>query len=441
MSSSTGNPRHVVIVGGGFGGLEAARRLKHAPVRVTLVDRHNYHLFQPLLYQVATGGLSPSNIATPLRYILRRQRNCEVLLAEVTDFDIENRHLLLADGELEFDDLIVAAGATHSYFGHDDWPRHAPGLKSIAEALDIRRRIFVAFEAAERESNPRIRQELMTFVVVGGGPTGVELAGALAEIARQTLKHDFRRIDPSDARILLVEAASHVLAHYPEDLCRCAAEKIRALGIEVHTHTKLTEVTGNHVRLATESGEVTVAARTVLWAAGVQANPLGRLLAARCGVETDRSGRVPVSSHLTVGAHENIYVIGDLACCLDVAGKPLPGLAPVAMQQGAHVARRLAARAKGRTFDRDFRYVNRGTMATIGRAAAVAQIGTWKFCGLFAWILWLTIHLMQIVQFESRLLIFLQWSWSYITFHRSSRIITGEDPVVLVNDASRLADQ
>ncbi len=440
MSSERVNRRHVVIVGGGFGGLETAKRLRKSNCRVTLVDRHNYHLFQPLLYQVATGGLSPANIATPLRYILRRHANCEVLLGEVKDIDITNQRVILADGELSYDELVVAVGATHSYFGRDEWESNAPGLKSIADALDIRRRIFLAFEAAERESDPEIRKALMTFVIVGAGPTGVELAGALSEIARHTLKHDFRHINPEDARIVMVEASEHVLAHYPAELCRRAADKIRALGIEIHTQTKVTDVAHDHVLLSTTDGESTIATRTVLWAAGVQANPLGRVLAAAGNVHADRTGRVPVSPHLTLAEHDNVFVIGDLATCLDESGKPLPGLAPVAMQQGAYVAKAIMGRNAGKPVTDPFRYVDRGSMATIGRAAAVAQIGKRQFCGFFAWLLWLVIHLLQIVQFQNRLLILMQWAWNYFTYHRSSRIITGEEHVVIVHQPASEAE-
>ncbi len=431
---------HVVIVGGGFGGLKAARKLRKAAARVTLVDKHNYHLFQPLLYQVATGALSPANIASPLRAIFRRQKNCEVFLAEVTDIDPDSNCLYLADGQLEFDFLILAAGATHSYFGRDEWEKNAPGLKTISDAANIRRRIFLAFEAAERESNPEIRQALMTFVIVGGGPTGVELAGALSEISKHTLKHDFRHINPEEARILIVEAGEHVLAHYPEELCRCAADKIRSLGIEVHSKTKVTEIAVDHVLLQSPAGETTVRARTVLWAAGVQANPLGKKLAAACGVETDRAGRVPVTATLNVAGHENIFVIGDLACCLDGAGKPLPGVAQVAMQQGSFVAQLIAKRLAGKAFDKQFDYRDLGTMATIGRAAAVVEIGKFKSCGFLAWIMWLFVHLTQIVQFQNRLLVFMQWGWSYLTFGRSARLITGDSPVIIVHSADRVAE-
>ncbi|TWT98490.1 NAD(P)/FAD-dependent oxidoreductase [Stieleria varia] len=422
---------HVVIVGGGFGGLEVAKRLRKVDVSVTLVDRHNYHLFQPLLYQVATGGLSPANIATPLRSILRKNRNCEVLMAHVTDFDVEGKRLILSDGELRYDTLVVAAGSTHSYFGHDEWARYAPGLKTIGDAADIRRRIYTAFEAAERETDAELRKAFLTFVVVGGGPTGVELAGALSEIARHTLKNDFRRIDPTEARIMLVEAEQHILAHYPDDLCRRAADKVRSLGIEVHTNTKVTNVDDEHVYLQTNEESVVVATRTVLWGAGVRANPLGKKLAVACGVQTDRGGRVPVGETLQIDRHPDVFVVGDMAICLNSNGKPLPGLASVAVQQGGYVAKAIASLQQNSSISEPFVYRDKGTMATIGRAAAVAQIGGRQFVGLFAWLLWLFVHLMLIVQFQNRVLILIQWAWNYLTFNRSNRIILGEQPVLV----------
>ncbi len=432
MSNLTKASPHVVIVGGGFGGLELAKRLKRAPVRVTLVDRNNYHLFQPLLYQVATGGLSPANIAMPLRSILRRHTNCNVVLAEVTDVDVARKHLVLADGELGYDYLVVAAGGTHSYFGNDQWEAHAPGLKSIHDATRIRSRIYAAFEAAERETDPETRRQLMTFVVIGAGPTGVELAGALSEIAKHTLKYDFRHINPADAKIMIVEAGEHVLSSYPVALCEKAEQTIRALGIEVHTKSKVTDITNDHVCISTAQGEKIVPTRTVLWAAGVKANPLGVKIAAACGVVPDRAGRVPVGPRLTVGAFDNIFVIGDLAFCLDVNGKPLPGVAPVAMQQGKFVAKLICGLCNGKPTTEPFVYRDPGTMATIGRAAAVAQVGKLKMVGLLAWVLWLVIHLMQIVQFQNRLLILSQWGWNYLTFNRSARLITGDEPAIMV---------
>jgi NADH dehydrogenase len=436
-----GSKQHVVVVGGGFGGLETAKRLSGANVRVTLIDRQNYHLFQPLLYQVATGGLSPANIATPLRFILGRQKNCEVQMAEVTDFDLERNCVILADGELPFDTLVLSAGSTHSYFGRDDWEPLAPGLKTLTDAANVRRRIYKAFEAAEREPDPQVRAALMTFVVVGAGPTGVELAGALAEIAQYTLRNDFRHIDPEDARILLVEAGAKVLSNYPEELCERAASKIRQLGIEIHTHTKMVEVTESYVRLATADAETTVPTRTVLWAAGVRASSLGGKLAKACGIDTNRGGQIPVNQTLNIDGRDNIYVIGDIAAATDADGNRLPGLAAVAVQQGAYVAKAIARRSQGQPIKKPFRYKNKGTMATIGRAAAVAEIGKYQFSGLFAWLLWLFVHLMLIVQFQNRVLILLQWGWNYTTFNRSARLITGEDNAVLVNAAKKSASE
>jgi NADH:ubiquinone reductase (H+-translocating) len=436
VSNSTIQPPHVVIVGGGFGGLEVAKRLRSPKVRVTLVDRNNYHLFQPLLYQVATGGLSPANIAMPLRSILRRHKNCHVVMADVQDLDAVGKRLLLADGELSFDFLVVAAGGAHSYFGNDRWEEHAPGLKTIHDATRIRSRIYAAFEAAERETDLEIRRQLMTFIIVGGGPTGVELAGALSEIATHTLKYDFRHINPADARILLVEASEHVLGNYPPSLCAKAEEKIRSLGIEVHTKSKVTDIDSDRIHISTPQGEVTIPTRTVLWAAGVKANPLGAKVATACGVSPDRAGRVPVGPQLTVGNFDNIFVIGDLAACLNTQGKPLPGVAPVAIQQGKYLAKLIADRAGGKQSAAPFVYHDLGTMATIGRAAAVAHVGKLKLAGFVAWLLWLVIHLTQIVQFQNRILILAQWGWNYLTFNRSARLITGYEPVIAVSHSA-----
>ena len=433
---------HVVIVGGGFGGLETAKRLNRADAKVTLIDRQNYHLFQPLLYQVATGGLSPANIATPLRSILRKQNNCGTVMAEVVDFDVDHKQLILADGSIDYDILVLAAGATHGYFGRDDWATVAPGLKTVDDATHIRRQIYIAFETAEREVDDEIRRQLMTFVVVGGGPTGVELAGAISEIATRTLRYDFRSIDPKDARVMLVEAGPHVLGHYPKQLCERAESKLRSLHIEVHTNTKVIEITEDHVVLSAQEGETTVASKTVVWAAGVKANPLGTKLASACSIQPDRAGRIEVSDRLNLIGHEEIFVIGDIALCRDEDEKPLPGVAPVAMQQGQYVAKSIRSAIRLRrasdlsedsswqaeikqSMDRPFRYHDRGTMATIGRAAAVAEIGKYRFSGLLAWLLWLFVHLLLIVQFQNRLLILVQWAWHYTTFNRSARLITG----------------
>lgn len=426
--------RHkVVIVGGGFGGLYAARSLKGAPVEVTLIDRHNYHLFQPLLYQVATGALSPANIAAPLRSILKRQKNVRVLMGEVVDFDPTNQRVILRDGHIEYDTLIVATGCGHNYFGHDQWKKAAPGLKGIADATEIRGRILSAFEHAEREPDAAQRRSWLTFVVIGAGPTGVELAGALAEIARHTLRHDFRDINPADARIILVDAADRVLPTYPPELSGKALESLERLGVAVRCGVMVSDIRPDGVTLHKAGESQTIAARTTLWAAGVKASPLGASLSKATGAELDSMGRVIVEPQLTVRSHPRIFVIGDLAHCKDPSGKPLPGIAPVAMQQGRYVAQVIKARAKPPPPPRrgwapaPFRYRHHGSMATIGRAAAVADLGAIRFSGYLAWLIWLFFHLMYIVEFENRVLIFVQWAWNYFTRNRSARLITGAD--------------
>ncbi len=425
MRWSDGDRRHrVVIVGGGFGGLAAARALRGAPVEVTLLDRRNFHLFQPLLYQVATGSLSPANIAAPLRALLRRQRNARVLLAEARAFDPANRRVLLADGDLPYDTLVVAGGVSHHYFGHDEWAPLAPGLKTVEDATEIRSRILLAFERAERARDDAARAPLLTFVVVGGGPTGVELAGALAEIARATLRDEFRRMDPGAARILLLEAAQRVLPTYPPDLSRAAEVALRRLGVVVRTGAVVSGVRAGVVEIGAGAGAEAVAAETVLWAAGVRASPLGRELARATGAPLDRAGRVRVAADLTVPGHPEIVVIGDLAYC-ERAGAPLPGVAPVAMQQGAYAGRLIRARLRGRA-PAPFSYRDRGTLATIGRHAAVADVFGVRFTGYPAWLVWLFVHLMNIVQFRNRLLVLVQWAWNYWTCDRSARLITGE---------------
>jgi NADH dehydrogenase len=418
--------RHrVVIVGGGFGGLYAARSLKHAPVQVTLIDRRNFHLFQPLLYQVATGGLSPANIAAPLRGILRRQANCEVLLAEAVDFDPARRRVILSDDELSYDSLIVAAGSRPSYFGHDQWEHVAPGLKDIEDATEIRRRILLAYEAAEREPDPAARQALMTFIVVGGGPTGVELAGTMAEIAHFTLRQNFRHINPRDAKIMVVDAGERIMSAYPTSLSDSATRSLAQLGVKVRTRAKVTDVLPDRLELLTDDGPETVRAHTVIWAAGVQASPLSRTLAAATGAETDRAGRLMVESDFTVPGHPNVFVIGDMAHYAHDGDRPLPGVAPVAIQEGQYVARVIANRLADHATE-PFRYKDYGNMATIGRSKAIAHIGRLKLTGFVAWLLWLFVHLMALVQFENRLLVFLQWWWNYATFNRTARLITGE---------------
>ena len=430
--------KQVVIVGGGFGGLQAARKLRRANVDVTLVDRRNFHLFQPLLYQVATGGLSPANIASPIRVVLRRQKNANVVLGEVFCVDHAAKTVEVHSTEpgvrepqvetLSYDWLIVAAGATHSYFGHDDWEQVAPGLKTIEDATKIRGRVFGAFEAAEHETDPRRRSELMTFVVVGGGPTGVELAGAIAELARQTLKHDFRNINPPDAKIIIVDGQERMLATFALELSRKAESALKRLGIELRTNTHVTSIKDDSVEIVTGDKASTIGTRTVLWAAGVAAVPLGRRLATATGVQADRGGRVPVGSDLSIAGHPEIFVIGDLANCSDASGKSLPGVAQVALQQGTYVARLISNQLKTKTKPAPFVYKDRGSLATIGRSAAVADLGKLKFSGFFAWLLWLLVHIMSIVAFQNRLLVFFQWAWNYVTFNRSARLITNLEP-------------
>jgi NADH:ubiquinone reductase (H+-translocating) len=418
----------IVIVGGGFGGLYAARSLRHAAADLTLVDRRNFHLFQPLLYQVATGALSPANIAAPLRSIVRRQKNTRVLLAEVRGFDLARRAALSDAGEIPFDVLVVASGASHAYFGHEGWEPWAPGLKTIEDATEMRRRILLAFEAAETAADPARRKVLLTFVIIGAGPTGAELAGALAEISRRTLREDFRTIDPADARILLLEAGPRVLAAYANDLSRSARASLASLGVDVRLGTTVTDVRDGAVDVLRDGRGETIEAATILWAAGVAASPLGAVLARSAGAETDRAGRVRVAPDLTLPGHPEVFVIGDLMTLPGGDGMPLPGVAPVAMQQGRHVARTILARLAGRPGPEAFVYRDRGSMATIGRGQAVADFGFVRFAGYAAWLAWLFIHLMYLVQFGNRILILVQWAWSYLTWNRSARLITGRRP-------------
>jgi NADH dehydrogenase len=419
------NVHQVVILGGGFGGLYAAQSLGRVPVGVTLIDRHNFHLFQPLLYQVATGGLSPANIAAPLRSILRKQKNVRVLLAEACDVDLSHHSVILSDGQIEYDTLIVATGSTHSYFGHDQWAEFAPGLKTIEHATEIRRRVLLAFEVAERKTRPDSVREWLNFVIVGGGPTGVELAGALAEIAHNTLQDQFTAINPADAKILLVEAGARVLPTYPATLSEKASQFLGQLGVTVRTGATVTDVRTDSVTIHTAMGDEAVRTRTVLWTAGVTASPLGRRLTAPAGIDTDRFGRVPVESDLTLPGHPEVFVIGDLASITDRTGQPLPGIAPVAMQEGKYVAKVIAARLRDQALP-PFRYRDRGTMATIGRNRAIAVIGKLRLAGYFAWLIWLFVHLMYIVEFGNRVLVLTQWAWNYLTWNRAARLITGE---------------
>jgi NADH dehydrogenase len=418
-------PHRVVILGGGFGGLYAAKALRRAPVELTLIDRRNFHLFQPLLYQVATGGLSPGEIASPLRYVLRRSRNTEVLLGEVVDLDIAGRRVILRDGEAPYDTLIVATGSSHHYFGNDQWEPLAPGLKTIEDATEIRRRILLAFEKAEREPDAEARAAWLTFVVVGGGPTGVELAGALGEIANDTLRHDFRHIDPASSRILLLEGGGRVLPAYPADLSAQAEESLIRLSVRPMTDAVVTAIDEAGVTVRRGGQEERIATRTVLWAAGVAASPLGRILAERGGARLDRAGRVIVEPDLTIAGHPEILVIGDLANFSHQTGTPLPGVAPVAMQEGRYAAELVRQRMAGKTVAA-FHYHDKGSLATIGRAAAVADFGRIHMHGMLAWLTWLFVHLLYLVEFDNRLLVLIQWAYSYITRNRGARLITGD---------------
>jgi NADH dehydrogenase len=413
---------HVVIIGGGFGGLYAARALRKLPVRITLIDRHNYHLFQPLLYQVATAALNPSDIAAPIRSVLRRQKNTTVLLGEATSIDVDDKLVRLADGELRYDYLIVATGATHSYFSHPEWERHAPGLKTIDDALEIRRRVLMAFEAAERESDPEKQKGWLTFVVVGAGPTGVELAGALSEIARQTMIRDFRRINPSSARVLLIEGRDRVLPLYPPDLSEKAKRQLERLQVEVMLNAQVTSLNDHEVSI----GQQSIPTRTILWAAGVQASPLAKSL----GVPLDRAGRVIVEPDLTIPRHREVFVIGDLAAMTQRDGSLVPGVAQGAMQGAAHMAMNIERAISGQPM-RAFRYHDKGSMATIGRAAAVADLGKIKLSGFPAWLFWLGLHIFFLIGFRNRTLVFTQWAWAYLTYQRSARLITGDVEPVL----------
>jgi NADH dehydrogenase len=421
--------RHkVVILGGGFGGLNAAKNLKNAPVDVTLVDRCNFHLFQPLLYQVATGSLSPANIAGPLRQIVRKQRNTRVLLAEAVDIDAKNRRVILSDGELPYDTLIVATGSTHQYFGHPEWEKHAPGLKTIEDATAIRARILTAFEAAERETDPSRLQAWMTFVIVGAGPTGAELAGALGEIAHDTLKHDFRDIDTRHARIFLVEGTDRVLPSYPPSLSEDARKMFNDLGVSVRTGAMVTDIREGEVTIKEGEKIEVIPTRTVLWAAGVLASPLGVSLGKNAGAPLDKANRVLVAPDCTVPGHPEIFVIGDLANFSHQTGEPLPGVAQPAMQQGKYVARVIRGRFENET-PKPFHYFDKGNLATIGRGKAIADLNFIRVSGWPAWLMWIFIHILYLIEFKDRLLVLTQWAWLYITWDRSARLITGKSPL------------
>ena len=424
----SGKPR-VIIVGGGFGGLCAAQALKSAPVDVTLIDRRNYHLFQPLLYQVATGSLSPGEIAAPLRGVLRHQENTRVLLGTVEDIDPDAKRVLTADGaSFEYDSLIVASGSQTHYYGHDEWSQWAPGMKSIEEATNIRHKILYAFEIAERLNDSASRRDWLTFAIVGAGPTGVELAGAIAEIARETLKNDFRSIHPEEARIILMDGGPRVLAPFPEELSAKAKDSLTKLGVEVKTGLMVKGVDNDGLTVEGHDGSYHLDAKTVIWAGGVTVSQLGRTLAKRTHAVTDKSGRIKVDGQLTINGYPDIYVVGDLALSINSAGKPLEGVAQVAMQQGTYAAKAIHRKVQGQAPLPPFKYFDKGNLAVIGRSSAVANVFGLKMSGFPAWLVWVFIHLMYIVEFQSRILVFIQWAFQDLTFSRGARLITGVAP-------------
>jgi NADH dehydrogenase len=418
----------VVIIGAGFGGLNAALKLAHEPVRITLVDRRNHHTFQPLLYQVATAGLSPGEIATPIRWVLRGRRNIEVLLGEVDGFDLARHVVKVADRELPYDYLIVAAGASHAYFGHDEWEPLAPGLKTVEDALEIRRRVLLAFELAERQAASGGPQVQLNFVIVGGGPTGVELAGTLSEIARRALADEFNSIDPKRTRIILLEGGPRILPAYPADLSHSAEKQLHGLGVEVHTSAMATGVEPAAVCM----GATSLPAAVILWAAGVAASPLGKKL----GTPVDRAGRVLVNPDLSIPGHPEVFVIGDLAALKDENGQLVPGVAPAAIQEGKATARNIVRDLQG-TSRHNFHYINKGSLATIGRAAAIAQFGKIHISGFIAWLSWLFVHIFFLIGFRNRVLVLIQWAWSYFTYERGARLITGDQTLPSWEDLKR----
>ncbi|MEI1378164.1 NAD(P)/FAD-dependent oxidoreductase [Nostoc sp. UHCC 0926] len=422
-------PHQVVIVGGGFGGLYAAKGLNAANVNVTLIDKRNFHLFQPLLYQVATGTLSPSDISAPLRSVFKKSKNTKVLLGEVNDIDPKAQQVFLGDEVVPYDTLIVATGANHSYFGKENWEKVAPGLKSVEDAIEMRCRIFGAFEAAEKETDPEKRRAWLSFVIVGGGPTGVELAGAIAELAHKTLKEDFRSINTSETKILLLQGGPRILPHIAPELSKSAAVALQKLGVELHTHTRVTNIEGDIVTFKKGNEFTEITSKTKLWAAGVQGSPMGKVLAESTGVECDYSGRVIVEPDLSIEGYDNIFVIGDLANFSHQESKVLPGVAPVAKQQGEYVGKLIQRRLKGHTLPQ-FHYNDVGSLAMIGQNLAVVDLGFIKLTGFLAWAFWLLVHIYFLIEFDTKLLVVFQWAWNYITRNRRSRLITGREPIV-----------
>jgi NADH:ubiquinone reductase (H+-translocating) len=420
VDAAASSAKHIVIIGGGFGGIAAAQALKRAPVRLTMIDRRNHHLFQPLLYQVATAALNPGDIAAPIRRILRRQRNASVILGDATAIDTRQKIVQLLDGEVAYDYLIVASGATHSYFGHDEWLEPAPGLKTLEDAVEIRRRVLVAYEAAEREIDPEEVANWMTFVIIGGGPTGVEMAGALAEISRRVLERDFRKIDPSKARIVLIEAGVKILPAMSPESSASARRQLERLGVEIIMDSPVTAIDDRGVT----HGGVRLDSRTVIWAAGVAASPLGKALGAAKEVKLDRAGRVIVNQDLSVPGADDVFVIGDLAS-ISSDGKPVPGLSPAAMQEGRHAAKNVVRLIRGEPTI-PFHYRDKGTMATIGRAAAVADIAGLHLSGLIAWLMWLFVHILFLIGFRNRFIVIIEWAGMYLRNDRGARLITGD---------------
>ncbi len=426
-----GSVHQVVIVGGGFGGLYAAKTLSQDSVQITLVDKRNFHLFQPLLYQVATGTLSPADISSPLRSVLNHSKNTKVLMGEVVDIDPEQQKVILQNGELNYDSLIIATGVSHHYFGNDQWGTIAPGLKTVEDALEMRRRIFLAFEAAEKESDPEKRRAWLTFVIVGGGPTGVELAGAIAELAYNTLKKDFRNINTTETQILLLEGLDRILPPYAPQLSAKAEASLKRLGVTVQTKTMVTDIADRVVTMRQGEKIEKISACTILWAAGVKASPMGEVLAKRTGAQLDRVGRAIVEPDLSVPGYSNIFVIGDLANFSHQNGKPLPGVAPVAMQEGQYVAKLIQQRLQGKN-SLPFRYTDLGNLAVIGRNAAVVDLGFIKFSGILAWLTWVFVHIYYLIEFDNKLVVLLQWGWNYWTRKRGARLITGEESLLKV---------
>lgn len=430
------NLHHVVVLGGGFGGLYAAKMLSKGKVKVTVVDKRNFHLFQPLLYQVAAGWLSPGEIASPLRVVLNSYKNTYVVKAEVTNIVPDEKKVIFRDGEMAYDTLIIATGSNHHYFGHDDWAKTAPGLKTVEDALAMRRKILLSFEAAERETNPEKQQEWMTFLIIGAGPTGVELAGTIGELSRNTLKGDFRNIHTEKARIILVEGQDQILPTYPKDLAQKAEGYLRKLGVTIKVNTMVTEINGNNAIISRNGSSEVIQSKTILWTAGVKASVLGKALAANSGAKLDNTGRIIVDNYLNIPGNKDIFVIGDLAHLAYDGKEPLPGVAPVAMQEGKYVAKLILNSLAGKE-TKPFKYKEKGNMAIIGTTSAVADLGSLKFSGFIAWLIWAFVHIRYLIEFDSKVVVLFRWAWNYFTRQRGVRLITGEDPFPLIDSKTK----